>query len=341
MNQIIALAHAPQYGRLRKLTLLLIALMFVAVAYSHWHQLIVHIVEWQKSFHTLLAKHINAVAEDASSYGWTLIALSFGYGVFHAIGPGHGKAVIVTYLGTHRESLAKGVGISMAAALLQAAIAIALVSVLARILQFKFADINHYGDNITLVSYVLVMLLGLLLLGTSLHRLLAARRAAKLAKPGHHDHDHHHDHHHHDHDHHHHHSHEESTGCDCNHAYVHNPDQSWLQTVAVVMSMGLRPCAGAIIVLIYAHLTGVFYYGVLATVMMGIGTGLSVSAIALGTQFARNWFENIVADSAHAHPQTTYAIMIYVRLVGGILLVLIGWSLYNTATQVSLDHPLF
>lgn len=336
MNQILALAHAPQYGKFRRLTLLLFTLLLAAVAYSHWHQFMVQIVEWQKSFHTLLAKHISAVAQDASGYGWTLVALSFGYGVFHAIGPGHGKAVIVTYLGTHRESLVKGIGISMVAALLQSAIAIALVSVLATILQFKFADIHHYGNNITLVSYIMVMLLGLLLLGTSLHRLLRSRREAKLAEPVHHD-----DINHQNHHHHHHHRHEENTGCDCNHAYVHPPNQSWLQTVTVVMSMGLRPCAGAIIVLIYAHLTGVFYYGVLATVMMGIGTGLSVSAIALGTQFARNWFESIVADSTHGHPRTTYTIMAYVRIAGGITLVLIGWSLYNAATNVSLDHPLF
>lgn len=340
MNQILALAHAPQYGKFRKLTFLLLALLLAVVAYSHWHQFMVHIVEWQKSFHTLLAKHISAVAEDASGYGWALIALSFGYGVFHAVGPGHGKAVIVTYLGTHKESLVKGVGISMVAALLQAAIAIALVSILARALQFKFADINHYGDNITLVSYVMVMLLGLLLFGTALHRLLTSRRAAKRAEPISHDNINHQNRHHH-HDHHHHHRHEENTGCDCNHAYVHTPNQSWLQTVAVVMSMGLRPCAGAIIVLIYAHLTGVFYYGVLATLMMGIGTGLSVSAIALGTQFARNWFETMVADSTHVHPRTTYTIMTYIRLSGGITLVLIGWSLYHAATQVSLDHPLF
>ena len=114
--------------------LFLFALFFTTSAlaitlYIYWYSILSHIVEWQKVFHDLLATHINAITQDPVHHGTMLIALSFGYGVFHAIGPGHGKAVIVTYLGSHKESLRRGAIISLLAALFQAVIAILLVSV--------------------------------------------------------------------------------------------------------------------------------------------------------------------------------------------------------------------
>ncbi len=326
MNSLLLFYRQARYSKLWKYLYFVVFILIVISAYLHWNQLLVHIVEWQKALHALLTQHIKAVAGSASDYGLALVSVSFGYGIFHAIGPGHGKAVVMTYLGTHKESLLKGAGISMSAAILQSVIAIGLVSLLARLLSFKFADIRSVGDDITLVSYVLVILLGVYITGSALYRFNRMRVASMPAKqtftlhaPSQ--------------------SQVHHAGCGCHHAHVPEAKQSCFQLFAVVLSMGLRPCSGAIIVLIYAHLVGVFYYGVAATLAMGLGTGLSVSIIALATQLARNWFETIVSDS-EADSARLGRTLLCIRLFGGILLVFIGWGLLNAALQVNGSHPL-
>ena len=94
--------------------------------------------------------------------------------------------------------------------------------------------------------------------------------------------------------------------------------------------------------LIYAHLVGVYHYGVIATLVMGLGTGLSVSAITLGSQYARHWLEKMMLEKGgEDHGSLNHATLsIFVRLAGGATLILLGWGLYQTALQTSLEHPL-
>jgi ABC-type nickel/cobalt efflux system permease component RcnA len=109
--------------------------------------------------------------------------------------------------------------------------------------------------------------------------------------------------------------------------------------MSVILSMGLRPCAGAIVVLIYAHLVGVFYYGVIATLVMGLGTGISVASMALGTQLARNWFEKF-AKSNDNQSLFRLNIGVWLRMVGGLIIFFMGFSLFQMAVQLSSAHPL-
>jgi nickel/cobalt exporter len=51
----------------------------------------------QSEFYREMSSTIRAAKSDGSAV-WTLLAISFAYGVFHAAGPGHGKAVISSYL---------------------------------------------------------------------------------------------------------------------------------------------------------------------------------------------------------------------------------------------------
>ncbi len=344
MTHLIATIRGPRFEKLRKLFFFMFVALLVIAVYWHWNTAISQVIELQRGFHAKLASHINAVAKDTATYGWALIALSFAYGVFHAVGPGHGKAVIATYLGTHRESIKKGIGISMASALLQSIVAIALVSILAKLLSLRFADIDSYGEEMALVSYVLVMLLGLVLSVSAIRRFFHLRRSTKPAQHVAHSRDDQHQitHHAHDRD-----KRDDNAqitdSCGCQHAQVPAADQSRLHTLGVVFSIGIRPCSGAIVVLIYAHLVGVFYYGVAATLFMGLGTGLSVSAIALGSQYARHWLESMLATSgAGGHGSINHAVVsISIRLAGGAILILMGWGLYQTGLRTSVGNPLF
>jgi nickel/cobalt exporter len=59
------------------------------------------------------------------------MGISFVYGIFHAAGPGHGKAVISSYLVANEETWRRGVTLSFASALLQAITAVLIVAVAA------------------------------------------------------------------------------------------------------------------------------------------------------------------------------------------------------------------
>ena len=87
----------------------------------------------QSEFYREMSSTIRAAKSDGSAV-WTLLAISFAYGIFHAAGPGHGKAVISSYLVANEETARRGIVLSFASAMLQALVAVALVAVLAWLL---------------------------------------------------------------------------------------------------------------------------------------------------------------------------------------------------------------
>ena len=101
-----------------------------------------------------------------------LAAMSFIYGVVHAVGPGHGKTIISSYVVANEETVRRGVIISFIAAALQALSAIALVGILAFALNASGLKINAWANQLETVSYALIALVGGWLLTTQLVRLL-------------------------------------------------------------------------------------------------------------------------------------------------------------------------
>src|SRR5262245_19742523 len=163
----------------------------------------------QAEFYRMLSGLIRAAKADGSA-AYTLLGVSFLYGIFHAAGPGHGKAVISSYLVANNETWRRGIMLSFASAILQAFTAIAIVGIAAALLG---ATAKAMGDTvrvIEIVSYALIVLIGLRLLwvkGRAFLRLLRGE------KPAHHVHDHgHHRDNHHGHDHSHDHSHDHAHG---------------------------------------------------------------------------------------------------------------------------------
>jgi ABC-type nickel/cobalt efflux system permease component RcnA len=146
-------------------------------------------------------------------------------------------------------------------------------------------QVNAWSNQLESVSYALIALVGFYLLSTQLLRvwrnwrgIRTARAAESHAAHSHGDH-HYHDHTHHDHGHHHHHS----PGEACDHIVdarrLAGPF-SWRKVMAVVFSVGIRPCTGAILVLVFALTQGMFWAGVAATFAMAIGTAITVAVLA-------------------------------------------------------------
>jgi nickel/cobalt transporter (NicO) family protein len=270
----------------------------------------------QSRFYRELSGLIRAAKTDGSAL-WGLMGISFIYGIFHAAGPGHGKAVISSYLVANEETWRRGVVLSFASALLQALTAIVIVGIAAALIG---ATAKAMGDTvrvIEIVSYGLIVLLGARLFwvkGRGFLRTLREVRAAqgsataKAHDHAHHDHaGHSHGHHHahdhthdHSHGHDHHHDEEDEDVLPWGHAHGPEPEElagpgGWHRGLSAIVAVGLRPCSGAIIVLVFALAQGLFLAGVASTFVMGLGTAITVGAIATLAVAARAAAKKVAA----------------------------------------------
>jgi nickel/cobalt exporter len=280
----------------------------------------------QSMFYQMMSGTIREAKTDGSA-AYTLLAISFVYGIFHAAGPGHGKAVISSYMVANNETWRRGVILSFASAALQSFTAIAIVAVAALLLDATAKMMDTTVKIIETVSYVFIILIGARLLWVKGRAFLKMLRPENSA----HAHDRHH-HHGHDHrhdrarlDHAHAHAHGEDEASAWGHAHAPEPRElagprGWRRGMAAVVSVGLRPCSGAIIVLVFALAQGLFWVGVASTFMMGLGTAITVTAIATLAIGARGFAARI----ARARPGRGMLVLRGLETAAAALVMLFG-----------------
>ncbi len=248
----------------------------------------------QEWFYLQMADALKS-ARDHHGFALGMILLAFGYGVFHAGGPGHGKAVISAYLIANEQALWRGVVLSTASALLQALVAIAIVLGATLILRATAPGMTLLTNYVEIASFAAIALFGLLLtwrkalpVAARLAQEPRDRRAEGSGPHGPHAHD---DHHGHDHGHQHLHSHDHDGHEGCDHhvplELVQSQSFRWLDALPVVVAAGSRPCSGAIIILVFALSQGMMGAGLAAVFAMAAGVAITVSALAILSVFAR------------------------------------------------------
>ncbi|MGI9501110.1 MAG: nickel/cobalt transporter, partial [Geminicoccaceae bacterium] len=206
-----------------------------------WQKTVIFAIQMQRDLHKDLAAAMHAVEASGPAAHWGLVSLGFLYGLFHAIGPGHGKVVISTYLATNESHLGQGLLLSFLSSLLQGLTAIIVVGVTAFLLDRSLRSSQMTGIALETVSYGLVSMIGLFLMWRSARHLFRNRRAS--------------------------HAHGDGLGAgheDCHHC--HGPSAADLakpltlrEIAMMILSVGIRPCSGAIIVLILAFATGLVW----------------------------------------------------------------------------------
>ncbi len=240
----------------------------------------------QQAFYKLLTGSLRDMRQDPAA-AWLLVGISFAYGIFHAAGPGHGKAVITSYMVANEVALRRGVMLSFLSALLQGVTAILLIGAIFLFLRGTAINQTNATWTLEIASYALIAAFGLWLLARKIMSMLPRRAAPALVgghhhAPGHGDH---HDHHHHG----------DGEVCDtCGHAHMPDPGAlsgdrfRWRDAWSAVVAVGLRPCSGALIVLTFAFLNGLWWGGVASVFAMSIGTAITVSALATLAVTAKN-----------------------------------------------------
>jgi nickel/cobalt exporter len=228
----------------------------------------------QAGLNSAISQQIRLIAQGGSwSALATVLGLSFLFGVLHAVGPGHGKFVVSSYLVSRRATIRRGIVMGGLISLVQGVVAIILVAILGLFLRLAQFDVLDHAATVESVSYALILLIGLKLLYHALrgdahdhaHVPLPAGAAVVDHEHGHHGHDH--------------------QGHDRHgHAHGSHREKSPMQ---LVLAAGLVPCASAIIVMLFALANGAFLIGAEAAIAMSLGMGITVAGIGVLSIVAR------------------------------------------------------
>ena len=233
------------------------------------------ILDVQARFSEAMTRSLSLIKQGEAGV-FSFIAIGFAYGIFHAAGPGHGKAVIAAYAFSREKAIGRTIAMASAAAALQSLVAIALVTILSLLIRVTAPTMRNATQLIELLSFLAIAAVGLVLLWQKAAHLavtICAKREHSDQNNDHGDHAHHphsHDHHHHGHDHHGH-----------THAPIAPAHAGWKGMMSAIVAAGIRPCSGSILILVFALSQNLFAVGVLAAIAIGVGTAITTSGLAV------------------------------------------------------------
>jgi nickel/cobalt transporter (NicO) family protein len=295
---------------------------------SFWEDPVLWARDKQQQFYGTMNVSLRILRAGSSfAAAWALLGLGFAYGVFHAAGPGHGKVVISSWLLATENDLKRGLLVAFLSSLFQALTAIIIVSILLLLVASVGAVVRDVTGYLESASYAMISLLGLYMvyLATRAWFRNPAPVAAlagtdfkfEIVDPhfdaGH--------------------VHDEN----CGHAHAPTPqdvrgaDWSLKKAVSLSFAIGLRPCTGAILVLLSANALGLYWAGVASTLAMGFGVFITVGLIATITVYGKNFALKLAEGSN----QNLVWLVSLLRIGGGAVLASFGAIMFLGSLSAS------
>jgi nickel/cobalt exporter len=282
-------------------------------------QYLLTIQSFQRGLHTKLSDALRAIQEDGLRASLILTAFSFVYGALHAAGPGHGKVIISTYLLSHESQLRRGIVLSFAAALTQGLTAVVIVSFAFELMKLSMVQTRGIVNHVEVVSFAMIALVGFYITcmqAQSLRRkIYISGKAIDNCADG-------------------------SEKCD----HHHGPGASELEKelslrsfIGIILSIGIRPCSGAVIVLLLAFSLGHVAAGLFAVLAMSLGTAIAIALLAAFSVYFRRTAQRIV-QSRHDTRHLVGVIPTIFGILGGGLIFIFGLSFFISALTAP-AHP--
>ena len=237
--------------------LLLLALIGALVFSDGVAELARYSADYQRQIQQSLSTALRDIQSGSGSVAlWTLVAVCFGYGVVHTLGPGHGKAVVVAYFldSTKPRAWIEGIFAGAWIAFTHTLAALLLAGALKMFYAVGLLGALREVRNVEILSYVLILLVGFWRLWAGL-----TGRLHEHAHGAGHDHGHHHE-----------------------HAAPRRTIAGWLLLTAA----GIAPCAGALVVILLSVALGVLWAGVIGVVAIALGMAITLAAIGMASMVA-------------------------------------------------------
>lgn len=249
----------------------------------------------QRAFQNVMAGALRGIQAGDPLAVWTLCSATAAYGFFHALGPGHGKILIGGAALASGATLKRLSVLTVLSSLAQAGTAIVLVGGLVFLLQMQSGNLTDLTERwLAPASYVAIGAIGGVLV------VRGARKLRKIARDKHAEH-----------------------SC-CGHSHAPSFQDVMTLTsardgVALVASIAMRPCTGALFVLVIAARFDAFAVGCLAVITMGLGTAAFNLTVATSGVAARRLAGLAARD--HNSIQTVSAAL---HVTGGVLIIAIS-----------------
>ncbi|AJZ89626.1 nickel transporter [Klebsiella michiganensis] len=299
------------------LLLSVLALVFIS---HHWSAFIQWCLSVQISLHRYLVFYLLQINNHQYSGGVWLLIGSFFYGVLHAIGPGHGKFIVTTWLSTNQETPLAGRMVPFLGSLMQGVSAIIFVFVLAIALNLSSGDLSESRWYVEKISAVLIGGFGVFIVLKALrqqaplrmHSFTPLSGNAKTVD---------------------HHSQDAHCGCGHNHGVGYDArNGNWLTHLGVILAIGARPCSGAIMILVFSNALGFISWGIAAVMTMALGTALSILGLSVLVTRTRDSVGKLWLSRT---PAQVRLITTGLKVIGGLLIVLFAVVLFTTTIPVS------
>ena len=233
-----------------------------------------------------------------SSWGlvWAL-ALGFAYGAFHALGPGHGKILILSYFAGQNARPRDGMIMGAQIAIFH--VLSAVLAVLATEVLFQAATGNKASDfyAVRMISYALISACGAIMI-----------REALMQRPHFCSHDH------------------GMAACDHHHHAGDKMQGSRKQTL-LSMAVGGVPCTGAVLVLAFALANDLLFDGLMIVTFISLGMAMTLSMLGLAAIWSGTALRARLSPEQGSRLTGTW-----LRAAGGVMITLFGLSLMLTAS---------
>ena len=268
------------------LAALIVAFLFLPLG-PVLHDVLQTGIDIQRDFTRDLAQHLRDVKEGGPSAHSSLVlalGLAFTYGVVHALGPGHGKFVVTTYFMAHERRIGRGVLMGLQIAVMH------VISAIVIVLVAHYLAMRAYGRTgdmpaLRTASYASIALVGSYMLWRAL-------------KSQHSDHDH----------------------ASCGHDHGHEHGDRGRQGL-LSFTVGIAPCSGAVLLLIYAFANDIVPLGILMTVAIAAGMAITMIGLGLFSILARRF---VLRQLAKRERASTLRLGPVVELAGACLIILFG-----------------
>lgn len=290
------------------LTLLAAGLVAAFALHTHWGAFLQWCLAAQITLHRYLVMYLLQLNNHQYSGGLWLLTGAFFYGVLHAIGPGHGKFIVATYLSTNKESEAAARVVPLLGSLMQGVSAILFVFILAVGFNLASGDLSESRWYVEKVSAVLIGGFGAYIIWRAVKSLRP--RVLRIRSL----------------------THVHDAQCGCGHHGVDVSTQGdWKTRLGVILAIGARPCSGAIMILLFSNALGIVTWGMAAVMTMAFGTALSIMGLSLAVRYARNR----TAAFFGSEPGRLRWLVPGLKIAGGVALMLFALVLFLTVIPVS------
>jgi len=235
------------------------------------------------------------------------LTTGFGYGALHAVGPGHGKAVVSTYVLGAERRMWRAVALAVASALIQGLVAVVLILGAAELLGMTRRATFEAAAWVERGSYLLVVALGLWIAGRGLFGRTPSHDDCAVCAP---------------------------VGRLSSFSVTGGELRDRRTWWAALATIGIRPCSGALLVLVLGESLGLRGLAVAVVAAMSLGTALAVAGLAGAVSSLRETLVRAVGGSE----ERVQVLRRGLSVAAGLGLVALGATLLVAASGPK--HPL-